>query len=89
MAPQFEEVAFALEPGEISDPVETVFGVHILKLEERREERLVPLDEVREQLRDHVREEKMEAAVRARIDELRAAADVEVLIAIDPPRTGG
>lgn len=89
MAPQFEEVAFALEPGEISDPVETVFGVHILRLEERREERLVPLDEVREQLRDHVREEKMEAAVRARIDELRAAADVEVLIAIDPPRSGG
>ncbi len=89
MAPQFEEVAFALEPGEISEPVETSFGVHILKLEERLEERLVPLDEVREQLRDHVREEKMEAAVRAKIDELRAAADIEVLIAIEPPRSGG
>ena len=80
MVPDFERVAFSLKPGEVSDPVDTVFGVHILKLEERQEARLLPLDEVREQLRDYVREEKMEAAVEAKIDELRAAADVEVLI---------
>jgi parvulin-like peptidyl-prolyl isomerase len=86
MVPAFEQVAFALEPGEISDPVDTVFGVHILKLEGRQEPRLLPLDEVREQLRDHVRGEKMEAAVEAKIDELRAAADVEVLIPLAASR---
>ncbi len=80
MVPAFEETAFALEPGEISDPVETVFGIHILRLEERSEPRLLPLEEIREELRDHVRDEKMEAAVEAKIDELRAAADVQVLI---------
>jgi parvulin-like peptidyl-prolyl isomerase len=80
MVPAFEQAAFALQPGEVSDPVDTVFGVHIIKLEERQEARLLPLDEVREQLRDHVREEKMEAAVGAKVDELRAAADVQVLI---------
>jgi parvulin-like peptidyl-prolyl isomerase len=80
MVPAFEQAAFALQPGEVSDPVDTVFGVHIIKLEERQEARLLPLDEVREQLRDHVREEKMEAAVDAKVDELRAAADVLVLI---------
>jgi parvulin-like peptidyl-prolyl isomerase len=53
-------------------------------LEERQESRLLPLDEVREQLRDYVREEKMEGAVEAKIDELRAAADIEVLIALPP-----
>lgn len=80
MVPAFEQLAFSLEPGEISDPLETVFGVHILRLEERIEPRLLPLDEIREMLREHVREEKMEAAVQARIDELRAAADIEILI---------
>jgi parvulin-like peptidyl-prolyl isomerase len=80
MVPEFEKVAFSLKVGEVSDPVNTVFGVHILKLEERQEPRLLPLEEVREQLRDYVREEKMEEAVQAKIDELRAAADVNVLI---------
>jgi parvulin-like peptidyl-prolyl isomerase len=80
MVPAFEEVAFSLQPGEISDPVGTVFGVHILKLEERQEARLLPLEEVREQLRNYVRDEKMEAAVDAKVDELRAEADVQVLI---------
>jgi parvulin-like peptidyl-prolyl isomerase len=80
MVPAFERAAFSLEPGEVSDPVDTVFGVHIIKLEEREEPRLLPLDDVREQLRDYVREEKREAVVDAKIDELRAAADVEVLI---------
>ena len=80
MVPEFEQAAYTLEVGEVSDPVNTVFGVHILKLEERQEPRLLPLDEVREQLRDYVREEKMGAAVDAKIDELRAAADIQVLI---------
>jgi parvulin-like peptidyl-prolyl isomerase len=80
MVPAFEEAAFALQPGEVSDPVDTVFGVHILKLEERTEPRLLPLEQYREQLRDYVREEKMAAAVESRIEELRDAADVQVLI---------
>jgi parvulin-like peptidyl-prolyl isomerase len=80
MVGPFEAVAFSLDEGEISDPVDTVYGVHIVKLEERQAPRLLPLDEVREQLRDYVRGEKMEAAVRERIDALRADAEVEVLI---------
>ena len=83
MVRPFEEVAFSLKPGEISDPLNTVFGVHILKLEDRKEPRLLPLDEVREQLRDYIREQKMNAAVESKTDELRAAADVQVLIPID------
>jgi len=80
MVPAFEAVAFALKPGEISEPVETPFGVHILRLEERREARLLPLDEIREQLREHIREEKMEAAVKQEIARLQEAGEVEILI---------
>jgi peptidyl-prolyl cis-trans isomerase C len=83
MVPAFEEVAFALKPGEISDTVETPFGVHILRLEEHREPYLLPLDEIRDKLRAHIREEKAEEAVRGEIEKLRASADIEILIPLE------
>jgi parvulin-like peptidyl-prolyl isomerase len=86
MVPAFEEVAFALQPGEISDPVDTPFGVHILRLEERKEARLLPLDEVREQLREHIREEKMEVAVKQETERLRQEAEVAILIPLERPK---
>ncbi len=38
MIPEFEQAAFALAPGEISEPVRTSFGFHLIKVEEVREE---------------------------------------------------
>ncbi len=80
MVPAFEKAAFALAPGEISDMVETPFGMHIIRLEERRPARLLPLDEIREQLRDHVRKERMDAAVKKEIERLRKAAEIVILV---------
>ena len=85
MAPAFETAAFALQPGEISDPVDTPFGVHILRLDERKESRLLPLEEIREQLREHIREEKMEAAVKQETERLRQEGEVEILIPLKRP----
>lgn len=51
MVAPFEEAAFALkQPGELSGPVRTEFGVHILKLEARRAAGVLPFEEVRAQL---------------------------------------
>jgi peptidyl-prolyl cis-trans isomerase C len=87
MVPAFEKVAFSLEPGEVSDIVETPFGVHILRLEERKQARLLPLPEVREQLRDHIRGENAEKAVESEIARLREAAEIEILIPLRRPDT--
>jgi len=76
----FEKAAFSLQPGEISDIVETTYGLHIIKLEERKEVRLLPLDEIRETLRDHIRDENMEKAVQQEYARLREQAEIDILI---------
>lgn len=52
MVPEFEQAAFALAPGEISKPVATAYGYHIIKTEERRG--MAPLDSVKRQLEETI-----------------------------------
>ncbi|MFY9608290.1 MAG: peptidylprolyl isomerase [Blastocatellia bacterium] len=74
MVAEFEEAAFRLKPGEISEPVETQFGYHIIKTEERRSASSATDPKIRQQITDKLKQEKLDA----RIEEITAASRVEV-----------
>lgn len=69
MVPEFEEAVFGATPGEVVGPVQSTYGYHVIKVDEFRPERQLPLEEVREQVRFKVLEGR--AAAEA---ETRAAA---------------
>ena len=80
--PEFEEVMNGLKPGEISAPLVSRFGVHLIQLIERRETKLNPREQ-REIVRQVVRQKKIEEAYAVWAQELRGRAYVEYR---DPPQ---
>ncbi len=74
--PEFEAALEGLRPGEVSQPVVSRFGVHLIELIERREAKLTPREQ-REVAREAVRQKKMEEAYATWVREQRARAYVE------------
>lgn len=81
MIPDFQAAVEALEPGQVSDPVQTQFGWHVIRLIDTRTAAVPSLDEVREQLVEQLQRE----ASTAYLEALRAGAQVENLAeGVDP-----
>ncbi|GLH77989.1 peptidylprolyl isomerase [Bradyrhizobium sp. SSBR45G] len=75
MVPEFANVAFAMEPGKISDPVKTQFGWHVIKVEEKRNRKPPEFDQVKSQIETYVTR-KAQADY---VGKLREAAKIERL----------
>ncbi len=80
MVPAFDQAAFALKPGEISDIVTTQFGYHIIKVTDRRTASTVPFEQVSGRIKEFLTEQQKQQKADAFIQSLKQKAKIEVLV---------
>lgn len=77
MVPEFDKVVFSLKKGEISDPVKTQFGYHIIELHDLTEAREKSFDEVKDKIYQELRRRKEEIVYRDKVEELKAKHKIQ------------
>ena len=77
MVPEFETVAFSLAKGELSQPVRTQFGWHLILLRERTQPKITPFEEIREKIVEYLTERRKDKVFEEFLDRLKSEATIE------------
>ena len=70
--PPFEQAAFSLAPGAVSEPVQTEFGIHLLKVSTHEQARLKPFDEVQSEIQNLLLDDKVQNALSTSAEQVAA-----------------
>jgi len=76
LPPELDKAAFALSAGQISEPVQTAFGFHVLRLDAKQPSREPALEESRDEIRSRLRHEKVDGKIQQFVAGLMARAKV-------------
>lgn len=80
LAPEIEAAAFGLSPGEVSEPIRTAGGFHLIKVLRVQAEPFIPFAEVRDQVREQLFQEKFDAKRKDWLVTLRARSSIHVFV---------
>lgn len=78
MVPEFEQAAFNLQVGEVSKPVKTQFGYHIIKLTDKKESEKAPFEEVKQNIIQNLTAQKQHDAYNNHLEEIKKKYTVEI-----------
>lgn len=79
MVPKFEETAFSMEVDEISEPVETEFGYHIIMVTDKKESKTAKFDEVKDALENRLKQIDSELKLIRHLKKLRVNSEIVII----------
>lgn len=80
MVKPFEEAAFSMKVGEVSEPVQTEYGYHIILVTDKEEESVISFEESKEQIKNALINQKQVEKLNDYVNDLRESAEIEILL---------